>query len=160
PTPLLLKIHGWTVVVCVILFCLSSVFLLRNIGCGAKSKFEEATRRGAAITVTQPASAAMIEGPMPKGGRSLPPNEALPPVRPGEIGFSAGLREKASPPRLREWFPETLLWKPEVITDNNGIANITVELADSITTWRLTASAVSADGRLGGMQEAIRVFQP
>ena len=35
-----------------------------------------------------------------------------------------------------------------------------VELADSITTWRLTASAVSAEGQLGSSQSAVRVFQP
>jgi len=74
------------------------------------------------------------------------------------IMYSAMIAENV--PRIREWFPETLLWRPELITDENGRATIDVELADSITTWRLTASAVSADGRLGGMQSAIRVFQP
>ncbi|HQL55421.1 MAG TPA: alpha-2-macroglobulin family protein, partial [Phycisphaerae bacterium] len=64
------------------------------------------------------------------------------------------------PIRVREWFPETLLWRPELITDDQGRVSLDVELADSITTWRLTASAVSADGRLGGIEEPIRVFQP
>jgi len=63
-------------------------------------------------------------------------------------------------PRIREWFPETLLWRPELVTDNNGQLAIDVDLADSITTWRVSASAVSADGRLGGGGTAIRVFQP
>ncbi len=62
--------------------------------------------------------------------------------------------------RVREWFPETLLWRPELITDDQGRVSIDVDLADSITTWRLTSSAVSADGRLGGGQSSIRVFQP
>ena len=62
--------------------------------------------------------------------------------------------------RVREYFPETLLWRPEIITDDNGQANLDIDLADSITTWRLTASAVAADGRLGAAQAAIRVFQP
>jgi hypothetical protein len=66
----------------------------------------------------------------------------------------------AAPARTREYFPETLLWKPEVITDENGNASLDIELADSITTWRLSASAVAADGRLGAASEAIRVFQP
>jgi hypothetical protein len=65
-----------------------------------------------------------------------------------------------APVRVREWFPETLLWRPEVITDNNGKASIDIELADSITTWRLMASAVSGDGQLGATQAPIRVFQP
>jgi len=65
-----------------------------------------------------------------------------------------------APVRVREWFPETLLWRPELITDDNGRATLTVDLADSITTWRLSASAVSGEGQLGGMELPIRVFQP
>ncbi len=65
-----------------------------------------------------------------------------------------------APPRVRQWFPETLLWRPELITDDDGRASIELDMADSITTWRLSASAVSAGGQLGGSREAIRVFQP
>jgi uncharacterized protein YfaS (alpha-2-macroglobulin family) len=68
--------------------------------------------------------------------------------------------EPNSPIRVRELFPETLLWRPELITDENGHASLDIELADSITTWRLSASAVSGDGRLGAAQSSIRVFQP
>jgi uncharacterized protein YfaS (alpha-2-macroglobulin family) len=28
--------------------------------------------------------------------------------------------ESSSPPRVRDWFPETLLWRPELITDDQG----------------------------------------
>ena len=62
--------------------------------------------------------------------------------------------------RLREWFPETLLWRPELITDDNGQVSIDVRLADSITSWRVSTSAVSAEGSLGGSESSIRVFQP
>ncbi|MCS6976965.1 MAG: MG2 domain-containing protein [Gemmatales bacterium] len=73
--------------------------------------------------------------------------------QPGEAGSTESVR-------VREYFPETLLWRPEIITDDNGFAQIEVDLADSITTWRLTAGAVSGDGRLGGLQSGVRVFQP
>jgi hypothetical protein len=63
-------------------------------------------------------------------------------------------------PRVRADFPETLLWKPQLITDANGEATLAFDLADSITTWRLTASAVTADGQLGATQSGIKVFQP
>ncbi len=67
----------------------------------------------------------------------------------------------SEPPRVRRWFPETLLWRPELVTDENGEAVLQIDpLADSITTWRLSGSAVSADGRLGAGQWPIRVFQP
>src|SRR5262249_50867926 len=39
-------------------------------------------------------------------------------------------------------------------------ARLDFDLADSITTWRLSLGAVSAEGNLGAAQAAIRVFQP
>lgn len=68
--------------------------------------------------------------------------------------------EGGAPPRVRDWFPETLLWRPEVITDEAGRATIDVDLADSITTWRVLGSAVTRDGRLGSLNGQIAVFQP
>jgi hypothetical protein len=65
----------------------------------------------------------------------------------------------AEPPRLREYFPETLLWQPALITDDRGTAELAVPFADSITTWRLTASASSKGGLLGGVDRPLRVFQ-
>jgi hypothetical protein len=65
----------------------------------------------------------------------------------------------AAPPRLREYFPETLLWQPALITDESGKAKLDLTLADSITTWRLSASASSRGGLLGGATAALRVFQ-
>jgi hypothetical protein len=62
-------------------------------------------------------------------------------------------------PRLRQWFPETLYWAPEVQTDENGRASLEIPMADSITTWRLTALASSQDGRLGFATHGLRVFQ-
>jgi hypothetical protein len=71
-----------------------------------------------------------------------------------------GSNAATGPVRVREEFPETLLWRPQLITDDRGHADLDIELADSITTWRLTASAVAADGRLGAAQTGIKVFQP
>lgn len=62
--------------------------------------------------------------------------------------------------RVRDQFPETLLWQPQLITDANGEATLDLPLADSITTWRLSASAVTATGQLGATQSEIKVFQP
>src|SRR5579864_2304838 len=38
---------------------------------------------------------------------------------------ASGQSERA--PRLRQWFPETLLWRPELITDDNGEVSLDVE---------------------------------
>ena len=80
----------------------------------------------------------------------------------GEVSLSRAQVRKTTQPavRVREWFPETLLWRPELITDDNGRVSIDINLADSITTWRVSASAVSAEGSLGGSSSSIRVFQP
>ena len=61
--------------------------------------------------------------------------------------------------RLREFFPETMLWKPLLITDDRGRAELPLAFADSITTWRLNASASSRAGALGGLTAPLRVFQ-
>lgn len=65
----------------------------------------------------------------------------------------------AASPRIREYFPETLLWSPSLITNDQGIADLAVSFADSITTWRLTASANSRTGALGGVNLPLKVFQ-
>lgn len=74
---------------------------------------------------------------------------------------SAFRREATSlPPRLRREFPETLFWAPQVITDDRGVARVEIPLADSITTWKLVTSGVSASGGLGSCETSLRVFQP
>ncbi len=63
------------------------------------------------------------------------------------------------PAKTREFFPETLLSRPEIITDDKGIAMMTVPLADSITTWRLAVLANTLKGQLGSTSAGIKVFQ-
>jgi len=60
---------------------------------------------------------------------------------------------------VRKNFPETLYVNPEVITDASGEATISVPLADSITTWRMSTLASNRTGLLGSMQRGITVFQ-
>ena len=63
------------------------------------------------------------------------------------------------PPRLRQFFPETMYWLPEAVTDSNGDLRLEIPMADSITTWRMTALASTQDGRLGATTSGLRVFQ-
>jgi len=67
--------------------------------------------------------------------------------------------DKTQDLHIRKWFPETLLFIPEVITDENGFARKTVKLADSITSWNLKVSANTIDGGLGAAEDTITVFQ-
>ncbi len=61
--------------------------------------------------------------------------------------------------RVRQFFPETMYWNPAVITDNDGKAQLTFDMADSITTWRMTAMGSSAKGLLGSTTRGLKVFQ-
>lgn len=77
----------------------------------------------------------------------------------GGIGLEHGESGPAAI-RVRKDFPETLLWLPELVTDDAGRVSLDIPLADSITTWRLSAAAVSGQGQLGSGEFPIRVFQP
>jgi len=65
-----------------------------------------------------------------------------------------------STPRLREYFPETLLWQPSLETDKQGRAQINFKLADNITTWKLAVIGSTEDGRIGTTETDIKAFQP
>jgi uncharacterized protein YfaS (alpha-2-macroglobulin family) len=69
--------------------------------------------------------------------------------------------ENATPaaPRVRSYFPEALYINPEIITDKDGIASITIPLADSITTWRMAMMASTPRGALGSGTSSLKVFQ-
>ncbi len=62
--------------------------------------------------------------------------------------------------RVRRYFPETLFYTPEAITDDNGLLAINLPPADSITTWRMSAMANAKNGALGDATAAIKVFKP
>jgi A-macroglobulin TED domain/Alpha-2-macroglobulin family/Carboxypeptidase regulatory-like domain/MG2 domain/A-macroglobulin receptor binding domain/Macroglobulin domain MG3 len=65
-----------------------------------------------------------------------------------------------STPRLREYFPETLLWQPQLETDRRGRANLRFKLADNITTWKLSVVGSTADGEIGIAEKEFTAFQP
>jgi len=52
-------------------------------------------------------------------------------------------------PRVRKDFPDTIYWAPDVTTDADGNARVTLTYPDSLTTWRLTARAVTVNTDVG-----------
>jgi len=94
------------------------------------------------------------EGVLQDAGLALPKavEKAVEAESPGDSPAGAA-------PRLRQFFPETLFWLPEVETDAGGGLSLEIPMADSITTWRLSALASSQDGRLGAATAGLRVFQ-
>ena len=75
-------------------------------------------------------------------------------------GGSGGGGAAIEPVRVREYFPETMYWNPLIITDDNGKASISVPVADSITTWRMSLLGNTALGQMGSATAPMRVFQP
>ena len=67
------------------------------------------------------------------------------------IAIRAKDKQEAPGPsaHVRSYFPEALYINPEIITDQDGSATITIPLADSITTWRMAMLASTTHGALG-----------
>ncbi|MBZ5522723.1 MAG: carboxypeptidase regulatory-like domain-containing protein [Acidobacteriia bacterium] len=98
--------------------------------------------------------------------RAMPPPAAAQTV---EVSASAPLitntatnakdESGSSGARVRSYFPEALYINPEIITDAEGRASITIPMADSITTWRMAMVASTTHGALGSATSSLKVFQ-
>ena len=72
---------------------------------------------------------------------------------------AGGQAQQQAAPLLRQFFPETMYWNPDATTDASGRWQAELDMAHTITTWRLTALASAQDGRLGSTTAPLRVFQ-
>lgn len=64
-----------------------------------------------------------------------------------------------STPRIRGFFPETLLSQPALTTDKQGRAQLDFKLTDNITTWKIVSGSTE-EGKTGKAETQIRAFQP
>jgi hypothetical protein len=131
----------------------------------ANKTFTNVSSTMANVGATEAESADDRSPPAPPAGRKLAPLKKREPERFPIVPLSSdvmknAVTKNAPPPRIRDYFPETLEWKPELITNDKGEVNFSLRLADSITNWRLSTSAVTAEGRLGARTDNIKVFQP
>jgi uncharacterized protein YfaS (alpha-2-macroglobulin family) len=69
-------------------------------------------------------------------------------------------KQQLSTPRLRAYFPETLVWQPELTTDKKGRAQFDFKLADNITTWKMAVIGSTENGEIGTAETEIKAFQP
>lgn len=85
--------------------------------------------------------------------------------------FAGGIyvhNQKGGFDTTRTDFPDTAYWNPEVKTNENGTATLSIPLPDSLTTWRLGAMATSKESAFGsaisevivGRDVLIRPFVP
>ncbi len=59
--------------------------------------------------------------------------------------------------RIRKKFEDTAYWNPNVETDTNGMAEVTVRLPDNLTEWRATATAFTDDTQIGKTKSSVVV---
>ena len=61
----------------------------------------------------------------------------------------ADFKDEAANPLVRKICKDTAFWQPDLVTGQDGKAQVKFELPDNLTTWRATARAVTADTRVG-----------
>ena len=101
----------------------------------------------------------VLEGGMAWDARDLDRMAMTDKAMKGEIEFAADESRDDKTLRVRQFFPETLYSNPQIITDDSGKATLNLKMADSITSWRITALANSLDGDLGSDNAQMIVFQ-
>ena len=52
-------------------------------------------------------------------------------------------------PHVRKEFPDAIYWIADLETDDDGLARVQFDYPDALTTWRVTARALTADTDLG-----------
>nr|WP_084306859.1 alpha-2-macroglobulin [Pseudomonas flavescens] len=85
---------------------------------------------------------------------------ALPgmPSAPGRANRSERGVKVLERPRREE--VDTASWQPDLVTDAHGKARFSFRMPDSLTRWRITARAVSADGQVGQKRQFVRSEKP
>ncbi len=73
-----------------------------------------------------------------------------------EAKGGGGGAEAAGGFTVRGDFRDTAYWKADVTTDANGLATVSFTLPDNLTTWRMSAIAITKDGLVGEGQSDVR----
>jgi CD109 antigen len=112
----------------------------------------------AGLSVGVSSGIAVPEGRVVFGG-GVVPDIILSPPPAGPIGSPP----VPDAPRLRQFFPETWVWQPLLLTDDSGKAKLKLEAPDSITSWKLaavgTCPETSAKSGIGFGEAELTVFQ-
>lgn len=79
---------------------------------------------------------------------------------PDKAAASAKMPRRAlSDVYTRKRFLDTAFWKPDIITDAHGRANVSFDLPDNLTTWRATVRAITLDTVCGDGRESVLAQQ-
>jgi len=77
---------------------------------------------------------------------------------PGRGGGGGGTPGPA--PVVRQEFPDTAFWSAEVVTDEDGRAQVSLTLPDNLTTWHVEVRGVTSDTRVGQAETRVITTQP
>src|SRR5206468_2742735 len=69
-------------------------------------------------------------------------------------------QNKSSADEVRTDFTETLYWHPALVLPGDGPAEVTFQLSDAVTSFRILVAGHSLDGRLGEQQAIINSQLP
>lgn len=94
-----------------------------------------------------------------EGEAEAPAEEAPVEEEPTEEPPEVTATPPPEPYPFRQVFPETLYWDPEAYTDADGRLHVSLPLADSVTTWQISALASTRDGVLGAATARLPVVQ-
>jgi len=74
---------------------------------------------------------------------------------PGGRGGGGG--EMGEPLVVREYFPDTAYWRAEITTNENGQAQVSMQLPDNLTTWQADMRGVTIETQVGQAEETVVV---
>lgn len=98
---------------------------------------------------------------LPLNGRNYSELVALQPgAASAESGANAAMPGREPAVQVRNDFRSTVFWQPDVVTDKNGKAVVKVKYPDSLTTWKATARATTADNQFGIADVSTRTRMP
>ena len=77
-------------------------------------------------------------------------------------GQDAPMKEPGGEPAVvvRSDFRSTLIWEPSIITNDSGIANVSLQYADSLTSWNAKARVTSRTNQVGIGSTVTRTKMP
>ncbi len=129
---------------------------------GQVGQVVEVEQAASEVVVLDAATAGAAPQALPSNGRNFSDLVMLKDARATNANPKAkgeSVSSNAPGGHIRSYFPEALYINPEILTNGDGNASITIPLADSITTWRMAMLASTQAGALGTGSSELKVFQ-
>ncbi|HOX28488.1 MAG TPA: MG2 domain-containing protein, partial [bacterium] len=77
-------------------------------------------------------------------------------------GGARKMKDEAAPnqaalvqPAIRSDFPDTAYWRANIVTGEDGKADVTFTMPDTLTTWRLTSRGITRDTKVGEVVKSV-----